>query len=99
MERLQQIPFAELKIDRSFVRKAADNPQSKTILAACIEMARKLEMLTVAEGVETEDDLNLVRELGCDSVQGWLIAKPMPLNRLIQWLQKKARETNGRSID
>lgn len=89
LERLQRVPFSELKIDRSFVRKAADSPQSRTILASCIEMARKLKLFTVAEGVETEADLNLVKSLGCDSIQGWYIAKPMPLNRLIQWLHNK----------
>lgn len=87
MEQLQRIPFSELKLDRSFVHGAAERPAVRAILAASIEMARKLHLTTVAEGVETQADLDLVRGLGCDLVQGWLIAKPMPVEELIVWLQ------------
>lgn len=87
MEQLQRIPFSELKLDRTFVNGAAERPAVRAILAASIEMARKLHLTTVAEGVETPADLDLVRGLGCDMVQGWLIAKAMPVAELIAWLQ------------
>lgn len=87
LERLQRIPFSELKIDRCFVRKAAEYEQSRTVLAYSLEMARQLNLETVAEGVETERDLQLVRELGCDSVQGWIVARPMRLSEALEWLR------------
>lgn len=92
MEQLQRIPFGELKIDRSFVQGAAERPAVRAILAASINMARKLNLTTVAEGVETQTDLDLVRGLGCDLVQGWLIAKAMPIAELIDWLKQRAIE-------
>jgi EAL domain-containing protein (putative c-di-GMP-specific phosphodiesterase class I) len=54
-----------------------------------MDMARKLGLSTVAEGVETEAELELVRSLGCDRVQGYLIAKPMPLDDLLVWLRSR----------
>jgi EAL domain-containing protein (putative c-di-GMP-specific phosphodiesterase class I)/DNA-binding NarL/FixJ family response regulator/HPt (histidine-containing phosphotransfer) domain-containing protein len=91
LERLQRIPFSELKIDRSFVRKAAEYEQSRTVLAYSLEMARQLNLDTVAEGVETERDLQLVRDLGCDSVQGWIVARPMRLAETLEWLRTSRR--------
>jgi PAS domain S-box-containing protein len=92
MEQLQRIPFGELKIDRSFVQGAAERPAVRAILAASINMAHKLDLITVAEGVETQADLDLIRGLGCDLVQGWLIAKAMPVAELIVWLQQRTAE-------
>ncbi|AFL73327.1 EAL domain-containing protein [Thiocystis violascens] len=89
MEQLRRIPFGELKLDRGFVRGASERPAVRAILSASVEMARKLGLTTVAEGVETQADLDLVRGLGCDLVQGWLIAKPMPLDELIAWLHAR----------
>jgi PAS domain S-box-containing protein len=88
MEQLRRIPFGELKLDRSFVQGAAENPSTRAILASSIEMARKLKLSTVAEGVETQADLDLVRGLGCDLVQGWFVARAMPVDRLIEWLRE-----------
>ena len=89
MDQLQRIPFGELKLDRGFVQGAAQKASARTILASSIEMAHKLKLTTVAEGVETQSDLDLVRGLGCDLVQGWFIAKAMPVTQLIEWLQKR----------
>jgi PAS domain S-box-containing protein len=89
MEQLQRIPFGELKLDRAFVQGAAEKPAARAILASTLEMARKLNLSTVAEGVETQADLDLVRGLGCDLVQGWLIAKAMPVEQLIEWLRER----------
>ncbi len=89
MEQLQRIPFGELKLDRSFVQGAAEKPATRAILASTLEMARKLKLSTVAEGVETQADLDLVRGLGCDLVQGWFIAKAMPVEQLIEWLEER----------
>lgn len=97
LEQLQRIPFSELKLDRSFVQGASDKPAIRAILASTIDMAKKLRLHTVAEGVERQADLDLVRGLGCHLVQGWLIAKAMPIDTLIDWLgaQLEARPLPG----
>jgi EAL domain-containing protein (putative c-di-GMP-specific phosphodiesterase class I)/signal transduction histidine kinase/HPt (histidine-containing phosphotransfer) domain-containing protein/chemotaxis response regulator CheB len=86
MEQLQRIPFSELKIDRAFVRGASEDTSARAILESSVLLAKKLDMKIVAEGVETEEDWNLVAELGCDQVQGYYIAKPMPADQLCEWL-------------
>ena len=85
-EQLGRIPFTEMKLDRSFVNKGVEDAAARAILESSMDMAHKLSLSTVAEGVETELDLKLVRSLGCDLVQGYLIAKPMPVTDLIVWL-------------
>jgi EAL domain-containing protein (putative c-di-GMP-specific phosphodiesterase class I) len=85
-EQLGRIPFTEMKLDRSFVCKGAEDGAARAILESSMDMAHKLNLSTVAEGVETELDLKLVRSLGCDLIQGYLIARPMPVKDLIVWL-------------
>jgi len=95
-EQLGRIPFTEMKLDRSFVSKGVEDAASRAILESSMDMAHKLDLATVAEGVETELDLKLVRSLGCDLVQGYLIAKPMPVKDLIVWLNDpKHKIENG----
>ena len=76
---LQRVPFDKIKIDRSFVSGASD-PQSRNaaLIRAMVGLASDLNMQTTAEGVETREELALVRSLGCSLVQGYLFAKPMP---------------------
>jgi EAL domain-containing protein (putative c-di-GMP-specific phosphodiesterase class I) len=90
-EQLDRIPFTELKLDRSFVNKGAADATARAILQGSMDMARRMALSTVAEGVETGDQLELVRALGCDRVQGFLIARPMPTADLIAWLQSGPR--------
>lgn len=85
MEQLHQIPFNELKIDRSFVHGASNNKASRAILESSIALAKKLNIGCVAEGVETEEDWDLIDKLGCDSVQGYFVAKPMPAAEFPTW--------------
>ncbi len=93
-EQLGRIPFTEMKLDRSFVSKGSQDAAARAILESSMDMAHKLGLSTVAEGVETEADLELMRTLGCDLLQGYLIAKPMPTADLINWLHKNCAE-NG----
>ena len=86
MEHLQLIPFSELKIDRAFVTNATKDAHARSILEASISLGKSLDMLIVAEGVETADDLELVRTLGCDLAQGYYFSKPMPGHQLPVWL-------------
>lgn len=83
---LRDIPFTELKIDRSFVHGAWRDSALRTILSASLEMARKLGLKTVAEGVEDLNDWDYLRKAGCDVAQGWFITKALPAEQLIVWL-------------
>lgn len=87
MQQLGRIPFTELKIDKSFVTDCAKNLQQRVILESSIDMARKLGLKTVAEGIETRSDWNLLKELGCSIAQGYFIAKPLPALQFIEWVQ------------
>ncbi len=87
MQQLAQIPFTELKIDRSFVRGACDRENLQVMLRSAIEMASELGLVTVAEGVESEQELRLLQDYGCTFAQGWLFAKPMPGAQLVDWLR------------
>jgi EAL domain-containing protein (putative c-di-GMP-specific phosphodiesterase class I) len=74
---LQRLPFDSLKIDRSFIRELGAGDGSLDIVKAILDMAHSLRLGVIAEGVETEEQLLSLRELGCDSVQGFLFSKPL----------------------
>lgn len=86
LAQLRDIPFDELKIDRSFVHGAWQNSSLRAIFEASLGMARQLGMKTVAEGVEDREDWDFLRAVGCDMAQGYFIAKPMPAADLPGWL-------------
>lgn len=83
---LLNMPFTQIKIDRTFVTNAADNDIAKTLLESCLRLSRDLNLDVVCEGVESEQDLNLVKQLGGTVVQGHMISGPKPLNELTEWL-------------
>jgi EAL domain-containing protein (putative c-di-GMP-specific phosphodiesterase class I) len=85
LQQLARIAFTEIKLDQSFIRGAATQQAARTILESSIDMAKKLGILTVAEGIETEKDWDLLRELGCDFAQGYLIAKPLESGEFMAW--------------
>jgi EAL domain-containing protein (putative c-di-GMP-specific phosphodiesterase class I) len=85
LQQLARIAFTEIKLDQSFIRGAATQQAARTILESSIDMAKKLGILTVAEGIETEEDWDLLRELGCDLAQGYLIAKPAESGEFMAW--------------
>ena len=87
MEQLQRIPFSEFKIDRAFVHGAAREASAQAILESSVLLAKKLNMKVVAEGVENQEDWDLVARVGCDQVQGYFVARPMPFNQLAKWLK------------
>jgi EAL domain-containing protein (putative c-di-GMP-specific phosphodiesterase class I)/AmiR/NasT family two-component response regulator len=95
MQQLARIPFSELKIDRSFVHGAHRRKILRVILASALDMARQLELASVAEGVEDLEDWLLLQELGCTMGQGWLIAKAMPANELIPWMKANRTRLDG----
>ncbi len=86
LAQLRDVPFTELKVDRGFVSGARFNPIIRPILEGSISLAKGLGMKSVAEGVETEEDWHLLRELDCDLAQGYFIGRPMPPERIPGWL-------------
>ncbi|MFC4307633.1 EAL domain-containing protein [Steroidobacter flavus] len=88
MQQLARIPFTELKIDRSFVRGAPERESLQVILRSAIDMANRLGLVTVAEGVETLQEWRMLQEYGCTLGQGWLIAKPMSGEDIIGWMKQ-----------
>jgi EAL domain-containing protein (putative c-di-GMP-specific phosphodiesterase class I) len=93
MAQLAQIPFTELKIDRAFVRGVCERETLRVMLRSTIAMAQELGLMTVAEGVETEEELELLRRYGCTVAQGWLIAKSMPPAQFAQWLLGRVKRS------
>lgn len=91
LQQLARIAFTEIKLDQSFIRSAATQQAARIILESSIDMAKKLGIVTVAEGIETEQDWDLLRELGCDLAQGYLIAKPIESREFLTW----ARDRTG----
>jgi EAL domain-containing protein (putative c-di-GMP-specific phosphodiesterase class I)/signal transduction histidine kinase/DNA-binding response OmpR family regulator/HPt (histidine-containing phosphotransfer) domain-containing protein len=89
MEQLQRIPFAEFKIDRAFVHGAAREASARAILESSVLLAKKLDMKVVAEGVEDQDDWDLMAEVGCDQVQGYFVSRPLPFGNLVKWLDEQ----------
>ncbi|KEQ14065.1 GGDEF/EAL domain-containing response regulator [Endozoicomonas numazuensis] len=85
MQQLNRIPFSELKIDRSFVQGACSDNTRKAIIEANIGLAHTLKMNTVAEGVESIEEWQLLNHLNCDMAQGYFIARPMPVEELKEW--------------
>ncbi|MFL6725645.1 MAG: EAL domain-containing protein [Sphingomicrobium sp.] len=88
---LRQLPFTEVKIDQAFVADAPHSRDSRLIIQAVVDLAHGLGLITTAEGVETIDQLRIVRELGCDCVQGYLVSTPLDPAALQPWVQKFRR--------
>jgi EAL domain-containing protein (putative c-di-GMP-specific phosphodiesterase class I) len=83
---LSEMPFTEIKIDRNFVTGATENKKSTVIAHSIVQLAKNLDMRTVAEGVETEDEHRYVKQLGCQTGQGYLFARPLPQSALLTYL-------------
>jgi EAL domain-containing protein (putative c-di-GMP-specific phosphodiesterase class I) len=88
MSQLNEIPYGEMKLDQSFVRNAARDPEARAIVESSIELGHKLGMKVVAEGVERQEDWDLISELGCDEGQGYFMARPMKPDALRAWLAR-----------
>lgn len=88
MEKLQMLPFHELKIDKAFVHGASSNMLSHSILKSSVELGRNLGMRTVAEGVESQEDWDNAVKAGVDLIQGYFVAAPMQSEQVIGWLQQ-----------
>ena len=85
MENLKQLPVTELKVDRAFVNGATDDEAARAILGSSIQLGKIFRLNLVAEGVETQQDWDLIAHSGCDEVQGYFIAKPMAAAAFVDW--------------
>jgi EAL domain-containing protein (putative c-di-GMP-specific phosphodiesterase class I) len=81
---LGRLPLDALKVDRSFVMKMTEDPQSTSIVNAIISLSHALDLYVVAEGVETAEQARLLRLLKCDQAQGYLFARPLPAEEVVK---------------
>jgi len=93
---LKRFPLHTLKIDRSFVRGILHGADDRAICSAIIAMAHNLGLQVIAEGVETRPQQDALRALGCDVIQGYLLAAPAPAESVASWLQGALRASHGR---
>ena len=85
---LKGLPIDTLKIDKSFVNSVLEDQSTQVITEAIVSMVKKLGYETVAEGVETEEQYQYLRNIECDNIQGYLLGKPMPAKDLEQVITK-----------
>jgi diguanylate cyclase (GGDEF)-like protein/PAS domain S-box-containing protein len=86
------LPVATMKIDRSFIRNITIQPHDRAICATVIDLARAMGLRTIAEGVETLEQLSILQRMGCDAGQGFLWNRAMPLNELMARLRRKPQD-------
>lgn len=84
---LRSFPFSKLKIDQSFIKDIAFRPDCEAIVRSVTSLATTLGMTTTAEGVETDEQLERLRQVGCTEVQGFLFDRPRPISEIERWLQ------------
>ena len=95
---LAQLPVQTLKIDQTFIAQISDPDANTKVVEAIIALGKAMELELVAEGVETDQQYAIVRRLGCDLVQGYFIARPMPADELWNWCQRRNdSQDHGRS--
>ena len=87
LQQLSNVPFTELKVDQSFVKDSPSQPRHRTIIEASLDLAHKLKLKTVAEGVETRAEWDLLKSMGCQTAQGFFVARPMPGHQMPDWIQ------------
>ncbi len=85
LTQLRRLPFTELKLDRTFVSGATSDADARSLLESSVQLAKRLRLKTVAEGIETEEEWNLLVWLGVDLGQGYYMARPMPGEKLTPW--------------
>jgi diguanylate cyclase (GGDEF)-like protein len=90
---LRQLPVSEIKVDRSFVSRMADDPRDLAIVTAVVDLARGLAVRVVAEGCEDQRTWDLLAALGCDRIQGWVLSPALPADELEAWLSARLAES------
>jgi EAL domain-containing protein (putative c-di-GMP-specific phosphodiesterase class I) len=89
---LRRFPFDKIKIDRSFIKDLSVEGDSLAIVQAIMNLAFSLNMTTTAEGIETEEQLEVIRALGCTELQGYLISAAKPIKEILPLFQNQAHK-------
>jgi diguanylate cyclase (GGDEF)-like protein len=89
LSHLRQLPVTELKVDKSFVATMTSNEHDAVIVRALVDLGRSLGLHTVAEGVESTEAFEMLREFGCDEAQGYLLSRPLPAAQFVAWLARQ----------
>jgi len=85
---LRSFPFDKIKIDRSFIRELGNDSDGIAIIRAVAHLGRNLNMITIAEGVETQEQLDILRAEGCTQVQGYFFSRPRPAGEVLGLIKK-----------
>jgi EAL domain-containing protein (putative c-di-GMP-specific phosphodiesterase class I) len=86
---LKRLPIDKVKIDKSFIDEVNSDTRDAAIVRSIISLAHNLQLTVIAEGVETEKQLAFLQDHGCDEIQGYLYARPMPYADLLTWLEQR----------
>lgn len=89
LSRLRRLPVSELKIDQTFIKDMAENKDDEAVVRSTIELAHNLGLTVVAEGVENTSALNLLTRLGCDTIQGFLISRPLSVEKFNVFIEEE----------
>jgi EAL domain-containing protein (putative c-di-GMP-specific phosphodiesterase class I) len=92
---LRRLPLDKLKIDRAFIRELATSRDDAEIVRAIVSLAHTLHLKVIAEGVETPDQLEFLRTLGCDQYQGYHYSAPVPSNAFVAMMREHQAEATG----
>lgn len=96
---LKKLPVKELKIDKSFVMNLARNKEDEILVRSTIELGHNLGLKVTAEGVEDEESLEILRNLGCDLAQGYFFSKALPVHELQTFLEKSPLSKISKNLD
>jgi EAL domain-containing protein (putative c-di-GMP-specific phosphodiesterase class I) len=89
---LRQLPVDEIKIDRSFVMNMSEQADDAVIVRSTVDLGRNLGLDVVAEGVESLELWNRLRDLGCKIAQGYYLSRPLPSDQLLEWIQSRRQD-------
>ena len=89
---LRTLNIKKLKIDQDFVQGIFENPKNQTLLSSMIQLGHDLGFPVLAEGIETTEQKNWLEEHGCDMGQGYWFSRPLPLDQLLDFMQKKSKK-------
>jgi EAL domain-containing protein (putative c-di-GMP-specific phosphodiesterase class I) len=85
---LKRFPIDKIKIDQTFVRDIPADPDDVAIVSAIIDLARNMDITSIAEGVDRVEQLHFLRKRGCEEMQGYLMSRPLPPDRFAAWLAR-----------
>jgi EAL domain-containing protein (putative c-di-GMP-specific phosphodiesterase class I) len=94
---LKRFPLDKLKLDQSFVHDLEENPDDRAIASGVVNLGQSLGLGVIAEGVETEGQLAILQQLGCDEIQGYLFSRPLPADELADWLRNYPQQHDART--